>query len=375
MIGLDFLRLFAASLVIAYHFGFWHFTKVDAIFADRLADSTRDLTAPVTHFGWIGVEIFFVISGFVIAYSTQGATTASFVEGRILRLVPSVWICAPVTAIIYMAALHKTAGELVPELLRSLTFFPMFSQIDGVYWTLGIEVSFYALVVILFVNNSVDRIGTMAAWLGITSLLFWVFIYVGLALTEATSEQLANFRPWVFKIESFRPFQLLLLQHGCFFALGIYFWMLLVKKVTLRRLCFIAVLVAACLLEILAQNGIIERASQQPLSPTPAIIVWLLSMAFFIISVVFNNRLRRLSPRFSRLSRSFGIMTYPLYLIHNPIGVAVILALKTFAGVPDVPALLLGALVAIISASIISIWIEPSLRMFLKSLKLNVQTV
>jgi peptidoglycan/LPS O-acetylase OafA/YrhL len=244
-----------------------------------------------------------------------------------------------------------------------------------VYWTLGIEVSFYALVIILFVNNSVDRIGAMAAWLGITSLLFWVFIYVGLALTEATSGQLANFRPWVFKIESFRPFQLLLLQHGCFFALGIYFWMLLVKKVTLRRLCFIAVLVAACLLEILAQNGIIERASQQPLSPTPAIIVWLLSMAFFVISVVFNNRLRRLSARFLRLSRSSGIMTYPLYLIHNPIGVAVILALKTFAGLPDVPALLLGASVAIIVASIISIWIEPSLRMFLKSLKLNVQTV
>ncbi len=68
LFGLDLLRLFAAALVVFNHFG---------AFSEALPDVGAPFAFPslnfMTRFGWVGVEIFFVISGFVIALSARGA--------------------------------------------------------------------------------------------------------------------------------------------------------------------------------------------------------------------------------------------------------------------------------------------------------------
>ena len=52
--------------------------------------------APWGSFGWIGVEIFFVISGYVIASSAEGAAPRTFLRRRAQRLLPAAWVCATI---------------------------------------------------------------------------------------------------------------------------------------------------------------------------------------------------------------------------------------------------------------------------------------
>ncbi|PJI54488.1 hypothetical protein CTI14_14985, partial [Methylobacterium radiotolerans] len=128
-----------------------------------------------TWFGWIGVELFFVISGFVIAYSAEHATARAFLRSRLLRLVPAVWICATLTALVSLAIGRMGS---VPHVLRAyldcVLFVPVEPWLDGVYWTLGVEIAFYALVFALLRLGRFRSVGPVCAAVGGASTLFWV---------------------------------------------------------------------------------------------------------------------------------------------------------------------------------------------------------
>ena len=66
--GLDLLRFFAACVVMIYHLAFWSWAFPEAQVA-RASRGVADFEhwAEFTRAGWAGVQIFFVISGFVIA--------------------------------------------------------------------------------------------------------------------------------------------------------------------------------------------------------------------------------------------------------------------------------------------------------------------
>ena len=68
IVGIDAIRLIAAILVMFFHYGFWVGAYPQAANAESVLISFPELY-DWTHFGWIGVQIFFVISGFVIAFS------------------------------------------------------------------------------------------------------------------------------------------------------------------------------------------------------------------------------------------------------------------------------------------------------------------
>lgn len=104
ILGIDALRFACAVMVMLFHFGFLLGVNADGVIG---AVSQHQTSYPElydsTYFGWVGVQTFFVISGFVIAFSGERATLFSFFVSRVVRLGPGVWICAPITVAILLA--------------------------------------------------------------------------------------------------------------------------------------------------------------------------------------------------------------------------------------------------------------------------------
>jgi exopolysaccharide production protein ExoZ len=130
----------------------------------------------VTPFGHGGVDLFFVISGFIMVYTTRGRaiTPAAFIVNRITRIAPIYWL---ITLAVYLVALlapsllQATSSDGA-ELAKSLLFIP-FRKANGlvqpvlfVGWTLNYELFFYAL----FAIGLGLSVRTLGLWL-VTGLL------------------------------------------------------------------------------------------------------------------------------------------------------------------------------------------------------------
>jgi peptidoglycan/LPS O-acetylase OafA/YrhL len=152
-------------------------------------------------YGWLGVDMFFVVSGFVIPYSMyRGAYQPTrdfgrFLAKRMIRLEPPYLVSIGIAlALLGVASLTGHGGEKppisAPQLLLHLgylnTFFG-YRWLNEVYWTLGIEFQYYLFVALayplLVVKSHRLRLVGVAALAGV-SLLFHsptlVFHFLGL---------------------------------------------------------------------------------------------------------------------------------------------------------------------------------------------------
>ena len=124
--GIDAIRLVAAVLVMFFHFGFWAGAAADSA-ANRVSQGLVSFPALSgwTNFGWVGVQVFFVISGFVIAFSGERAANAfAFFVTRFIRLFPTALICSTITLLAAAAVHYMDYGELFMAYLRSVLFMP-----------------------------------------------------------------------------------------------------------------------------------------------------------------------------------------------------------------------------------------------------------
>src|SRR5689334_11964274 len=174
--GLDGVRFCAACMVMAVHFCYSSWVEKWSISHRIIGDG---LAFPElysgTWFGWIGVQIFFVLSGFVIAYSGERSTALEFAQNRILRLYPAAWVCATITALTLLFLGLMSPGELLRPWLASMTLYPVRPWIDPVYWTLGIEMSFYSIVFLLLLCRSFHLLEWAVLTIGFASSFFWIF--------------------------------------------------------------------------------------------------------------------------------------------------------------------------------------------------------
>lgn len=98
-------------------------------------------------YGYLGVHLFFIISGFVIFLSAESAKKPiDFVIARVSRLYPTYWVCLAITfAVLYLSQSNVTWQQL----LFNLTMFQEFlgvANVDGAYWSLTEELVFYVIV-------------------------------------------------------------------------------------------------------------------------------------------------------------------------------------------------------------------------------------
>jgi hypothetical protein len=150
---MDLIRFAAAFMVAGFHL--FHRVWLPDYFGGNpeLLRVGEALHHPF-RWGAVGVPIFFTLSGFVIAFSADGRSAGAFARSRILRLFPAAWICASLTLTVRWGE-TGVAGDY----LRSLVLWPTGPWIDGVYWTLGIELVFYAAIIcVLLAKVPLERI-------------------------------------------------------------------------------------------------------------------------------------------------------------------------------------------------------------------------
>ena len=104
--------------------------------------------------GKVGVTVFFAISGFVVPFSLFSASThpiRRFTMSRLFRLYPAYWLSMLVAVLVF----HVAAGEPVParRVIANATMLQQFvgaANLMQIYWTLQVELIFYALCGVLF---------------------------------------------------------------------------------------------------------------------------------------------------------------------------------------------------------------------------------
>ncbi|MFD7278755.1 acyltransferase family protein [Streptomyces sp. NPDC059862] len=150
---IDGIRLAAALMVVLHHFvGTRRANEPGNIIWDRSVSDIMPTVFRVASFGWIGVEIFFVISGFVICMSCWGRTPRDFFVSRVIRLYPAYWFGVLFTTAVLV--LLPGVMERLPlrEVLFNLTMLQAGSDVpnvDPVYWTLWSELRFYLLFLVV----------------------------------------------------------------------------------------------------------------------------------------------------------------------------------------------------------------------------------
>ena len=341
--GVDAIRFLAALMV-----AFFHLTWYDAA------------TPEVGWFGWVGVQIFFVLSGFVIANSANGTTPLAFLRSRVLRLYPAAWVCA-VLSLAVLTLAPQSDSSLLRPFLTSLALAPTGPWIATAYWTLPIEIVFYALILLLLLRGAFHRL----EWLGIGLTL------AGSAYLAAYALQVAGVIHGPSLEFGYGVRNLTLLRHGIYFATGIFLW--LWSRRRLSRAGALALLLAVLMAPVEMTCRTLEIVEKSPghldaaaIWPWP-ILLWVLACGGIVASVAWRGEIARLPAPWLRGLRNAGLMTYPLYLLHEPIGHTLRHAFLA-QGMPPVAAALLGIAGTALAALAVASLAEPLLRRALQEL-------
>jgi peptidoglycan/LPS O-acetylase OafA/YrhL len=345
--AVDLLRFAAALFVVAYHYG-TSFARAPSAHADAVL---HGLASPVdlsqwTWSGWIGVEVFFMISGYVIAMSARGVGSGIFLRRRLLRLLPATWICATITLVALMWGGGDAPAALMTQWLGAVAYSPFGDMIDASYWTLGIELGFYLMVaVVIRRGGTAQALDRLALVIGGISALFWFAVIGG----------------WAGGVS--RLLQILLLQHGCFFALGMMIRAMHARGFAVARIVMFLVLASACSIETVLHARFMAGQLALSVSATVPLTLFLGSFALLMAAQRLQAGFGAL--RFASAFRTLGFMTFPLYLLHQVAG-AVLLSTLMRSGIGAMPATIVTASAALGLSWLIAVHAEPWLRAHLQ---------
>jgi len=166
---IDLLRFLAALMVVLFHFAFRGYA------ADGYSPMPYPLLAPLAKYGYLGVHLFFIISGFVILMTAGAGGLRRFFVSRIVRLYPAFWVSCTLTFIAIAALGGAHFRATATQYLINMTMLSGFvgvPAIDGVYWSLCVELKFYALVFLVLLAGRLHQAQTLlAVWLALAAAL------------------------------------------------------------------------------------------------------------------------------------------------------------------------------------------------------------
>src|SRR5208282_1371481 len=162
---LQYLRAIAASSVVFYH---------TSIYLDIIRHEPAEYKIFYGWFGVFGVQLFFAISGLLMARLAGGLGPARFLAHRIVRIYPIYWLSALVAFLAYKATGLPQALAINPW---TLALAPGFAEgyTLGVEWTLPFEISFYLLVTIIILVH-------LQRWIPLIALIWLSLIFGSILL-------------------------------------------------------------------------------------------------------------------------------------------------------------------------------------------------
>jgi peptidoglycan/LPS O-acetylase OafA/YrhL len=283
LLELDCLRGIAALSVVLFHFTFGY------DYGNHLMDPSKFYFT----YGRMGVQLFFIISGFVIFMTlSKTKNIFNFIITRFSRLYPAYWICILLTILITTLISPPVHIYSIKQVLFNFTMFQsafFVKDIDGAYWTLFVELSFYIVMGLLFKFNQLKNIQLICfGWL-LLCLLFYFF-----------KIPLGNY----IKV-------LLLLRQAPLFISGIGFYFLFSTQ-KMKSLYLILLGLSSYLIII------------QEYKPEINELIILLFIHFSMYLFVIGKLKFIILKPFLFL----GKVSYPLYLIHEEVGSTIIFWLK-----------------------------------------------
>lgn len=350
--GLDIIRFLAALLVLLNHFAAYSATLPSlAVTPDDRAFAFLSAFEGV---GATGVQIFFVISGFVIAMSAQGLSGLSgalrFALARALRILPALWI----SGLISFAALWLVGDNpvsLLDRFFRSAILSPIGPYIDGVVWSLVVEAVFYTLIAGLILRGPRIPLRIVALGLGGISCLYLSGYMLMVIIDNAA---------WTSLLDRF-PFKVFLLRHGVFFAIG----MLIFDRIARQQaeLSGGNSLLSTCAIVLFCGFGLGEIWLGMRGTSLAATIAAITMCLTGLIALQLSLRMRA-APAFPGLYRYLGSMSYTIYLNHYTTGMVIVyvLAKTSLSG----SALFIASLLAVLLLSHIVLMLETRMRAFVK---------
>lgn len=335
--ALDLLRLACAYAVLMFHLG-WS-SSGGASVEQLVGSGVQFPGQQMLRHGSVGVPVFFVISGFVIAGSASRLKPLRFLRKRAERLYPAIFICAPITALVWIAV-GRPVGDTAVLLIKSLLLIPVGGWVDAPYWTLGVEVWFYALVFAIVSISGQRHLKSAAVVLACIGGAYWIMMALH-ARAGLSSPALQTLAIW-------RPLALHWLVH---FALGMLIFFARHERLSGAGVAALILAAAAGLL----QTSQLLRPDVAHAAPA---LLWLVGVAVIA-------RSKAIAPEKAHPAiRLAGLTTYPLYLIHFAVGLLLV-RLAVDAGTSPIAAIAIVTICLTAFAAAVALFLEPKVRRIL----------
>ncbi|WP_284435237.1 acyltransferase [Streptomyces sp. TUS-ST3] len=307
--ALDGLRLVAALMVAAYHYG----GRGGEITQSWGASAQRQFPTLHTYFsyGCLGVQVFFVISGFVICMSGWGRPLKSFFASRASRLLPAYWAAVLLVTAVFALPMVAQKALSPSDVMVNMTMLQMPLGVDrvlGVCWTLWAEVRFYVLFALCVVLPGASRRRVIMFCAGWT---------LAAAITQTAHQPLLDV--------VFMP------EYASFFIGGVglylvhrdrrdvYAWGIVVVSFLIGQHYAVR-----SLWNVSDPNAFAHRSSLG--------IVLVVAFGFLAVAAIALGWLRWANWRWLTVA---GALTYPFYLVHEHLGWVAIKVLHRDLGLPS----------------------------------------
>ena len=310
VLELDSLRGIAALAVVFYHYTYKFRDNFTHVFSDKF-----DLS-----YGHYGVQLFFIISGFVIFLTISKSRSGfDFLYKRFTRLFPTYWVCMTISFLVvnFIGRIPDIKSDYLEYFINLTMIQGIFrvKSIDGAYWSLLPELLFYFIMVVIFQMRLIKHI----KYFGI----FW------LSLT-------------VVKLFGWIPSQIstiMNLSFSSYFLSGILFYKIYTgDKAVLNNILILLSFLISCLLNSFTLEIVIVNT--------------LIFGSFYLF--VFD----KLSFLKNRFLVFLGTISYALYLLHQYIGYVVLEYLINYCHLKGVYIIFIPMSVSITLAWLVTMYIE-----------------